>query len=155
MGSIPGSGRSPGGGHGNSLQYSCLENSMGRRAWWATVHSVTKNRTQLNDLAYTHATLLTSDTCRQMDILLPLRHTTTQTKPLSLFAHQFTSCDTQVSSLQVGNQDFHARLMTEQEGILWGQKGSLLPRGVALFHSHNSTAQVAIGLENNCKYLYE
>ena len=35
---IPGSGRSPGKGNGNPLQYSCLENSMNRRAWWATVH---------------------------------------------------------------------------------------------------------------------
>ena len=38
--SIPGLGRSPGGGHGNPLQYSCLENSMDRGAWWATVHRV-------------------------------------------------------------------------------------------------------------------
>ena len=37
-GLIPGSGRSPGGSHGDSLQYSCLENPMDRRAWWATVH---------------------------------------------------------------------------------------------------------------------
>ena len=37
-GSIPGSGRSPGGGHGNPLQYSCLENPMDRGAWGATVH---------------------------------------------------------------------------------------------------------------------
>ena len=36
-GSIPGSGRFPGEGHGNPLQHSCLENPMGRRAWWATV----------------------------------------------------------------------------------------------------------------------
>ena len=41
-GLIPGSGRSPGGGHGNPLQYSCLENPMDRGAWWATVHGVTK-----------------------------------------------------------------------------------------------------------------
>ena len=47
MGSIPGSGRSPGGGHGNPLQYSCLENPMDRGAWWATIHKVTKNQTQL------------------------------------------------------------------------------------------------------------
>ena len=40
-GLIPGSGRSPGGGHGNPLQYSFLENPMGRGAWKATVHSVT------------------------------------------------------------------------------------------------------------------
>ena len=38
MGLIPGSGRSPGEGNGNSLQYSCLENSMDRGAWWAIVH---------------------------------------------------------------------------------------------------------------------
>ena len=41
-GSIPGSGRSPGGGHGNPLQYSCLENPMERGAWWATVQGVTE-----------------------------------------------------------------------------------------------------------------
>ena len=44
-GSIPGSGRSPGGGHGNPLQYSCLENFMDRGAWQATVHRVAKNQT--------------------------------------------------------------------------------------------------------------
>ena len=38
MGSIPGLGRSPGEGHGNPLQYSCLENPMDRGAWWITVH---------------------------------------------------------------------------------------------------------------------
>ena len=43
MGSISGSGRSPGGGYGNPLQCSCLENSMGREPWWATVRGVTKN----------------------------------------------------------------------------------------------------------------
>ena len=41
-GSIPGSGRSPGGGNGNLLQYSCLENPMDRGAWWALVHGVTE-----------------------------------------------------------------------------------------------------------------
>ena len=46
VGLIPGSGRSPGGGHGMSLQYSCLENPMDRGAWWATVHSVTNGRTE-------------------------------------------------------------------------------------------------------------
>ena len=40
MGSIPGSGRSPEGRHGNPLQYSCLENSMDRGAWRATIHGV-------------------------------------------------------------------------------------------------------------------
>ena len=49
LGSIPGLGRSPGGGHGNPLQYSCLEIRMDRGAWWATDHGVTKSWTQLND----------------------------------------------------------------------------------------------------------
>ena len=45
LGSIPGLGRSAGEGNGNPLQYSCLENSMGRGAWWATVHKVAKSQT--------------------------------------------------------------------------------------------------------------
>ena len=48
-GSIPGSGRSLGEGNGNPLQYSYLENSMDRGAWWAIVHRVTKSRTRLRD----------------------------------------------------------------------------------------------------------
>ena len=48
-GSIPGSARSPGGGHGNPLQCSCLGNPMDREAWWATVHGVTESQTQLRD----------------------------------------------------------------------------------------------------------
>ena len=43
LGSVPGSGRSPGGGHGNPLQYSCLENPMDRGAPWATVHRVAES----------------------------------------------------------------------------------------------------------------
>ena len=45
VGSVPESGRSPGGGHGNTLQYSCLENPMDRGAWQAAVHMVTKSWT--------------------------------------------------------------------------------------------------------------
>ena len=45
VGSIPGLGRSLGGGHGNPLQYSCLENLLGRGAWRATVHRVANSRT--------------------------------------------------------------------------------------------------------------
>ena len=54
MGSIPGSGKSPGGGQGNPLQYSSLENPMDRGAWWATVHRFANNQTQLKRLS-THA----------------------------------------------------------------------------------------------------
>ena len=48
-GSIPGLGRLPGEGNSNPLQYSCLENSMDRGGWWATVHEVAKNQTWLSD----------------------------------------------------------------------------------------------------------
>ena len=54
---IPGSGRSPRVGNGNPLQFSCLENSMGRGAWWAAVHGVAKSRTRLNDFTYFHFSL--------------------------------------------------------------------------------------------------
>ena len=48
-GLIPGSGRSPGEGNGNPLEYSCLENPMDRETWWATVYGVTKSQTQLSN----------------------------------------------------------------------------------------------------------
>ena len=50
--SIPGSGRSPGEGNGNPLQYSCLENSTDRGAWQATVHGGQKSRTQLSNFHF-------------------------------------------------------------------------------------------------------
>ena len=49
LGSIPGSGRSPGEGNGYPLQYSCLRIPLDRGAWWAIVHGVIKSRTQLSD----------------------------------------------------------------------------------------------------------
>ena len=50
VGSIRRSGRFPGGGHGNSLRYSCPENPMSRGSWWATVHRVAKSQTRLKRL---------------------------------------------------------------------------------------------------------
>ena len=52
-GSISGSGRFPGEGNGNPLQYSCLENPMDRGTWWATVHGVAKSRTRLSNFTFT------------------------------------------------------------------------------------------------------
>ena len=49
VGSVLRSGKSPGGGNGNPLQYSCLENSMDRGAWWATAHGVAKSQTKLTN----------------------------------------------------------------------------------------------------------
>ena len=62
MGSIPGSGRSPGGGHGNLPQYSCLENPMDRGAWRAIVHRVIKSQTRLKWLS-THTCIMTPYFC--------------------------------------------------------------------------------------------
>ena len=53
VGSIPGSGRSPGGGHGNPLQYSCLENPMDRGAWRANVHSI--GESDMTTIQHTHS----------------------------------------------------------------------------------------------------
>ena len=50
---LPGSGRSPGEGNDNPLQYSCLENPMNRGAWQATVHGVANSQTQLRDFTFT------------------------------------------------------------------------------------------------------
>ena len=55
-GSIPGVGRSPGGGNGNPPQYCCLDNSMDRGAWWATVRGITKSRMCLSMHSCTHTT---------------------------------------------------------------------------------------------------
>ena len=51
VGSIPGSGRSPEGGHSNPFQYSCLENPIDRGPWWATGHMVTKSQTRLKQVS--------------------------------------------------------------------------------------------------------
>ena len=59
MGSIPGWGRSPGGAHGNLLQYSCMENPMDRGAWWAIVHGVAKSQTQMRGLSTAEGHLVT------------------------------------------------------------------------------------------------
>ena len=57
LSSVPGLGRSPGEGNGNLLQYSCLENSMDRGAWWATVHGVVKSWISLSTNMHTCASL--------------------------------------------------------------------------------------------------
>ena len=60
VGSISGSGRAPGEGNGNPLQYSCLGNPMEREDWWTTVHGVAKSQPQLSARAHTHTHTTTS-----------------------------------------------------------------------------------------------
>ena len=61
VGSISGSGRSPGGGHGYLLQYSCLENPMDKGSWWATVHGFAKSLTWLKRLRIHACTLFITE----------------------------------------------------------------------------------------------
>ena len=78
VGSISGLERSPGGGSGNPLQYSCLENSMNRGAWRATVHGVTKSQTRLQQPS--------------MHSFLRKAEKATQSKTTIIFAHQTGTC---------------------------------------------------------------
>ena len=69
MGSIPGSGGSPGVGNGHPLQYSCLGNPTDRGAWWATVHGVAKSWMQLSDWGVTAYFCLAGSSCHSMSQL--------------------------------------------------------------------------------------
>ena len=71
--SITGSGRSPGEGNGNPLQYSCLENSMDRGTWRTTVHGVTKSRTRLRDYHFTSFLFLISEEEVFFNLLLSIQ----------------------------------------------------------------------------------
>ena len=72
LGLIPGLGRSPGGGHGTSCQYSCLKNPVDRGAWQATVHGVTQSRTRLSDSAqHSHKGVVSGSTVGKSRSLSP------------------------------------------------------------------------------------
>ena len=75
LGSIPGTGRSPGEGNGYPLQYSFLENPLDRGAWWATVRGVDEGRTQLSDFTFTfHFHALEKEMATHSSVLgLPLQ----------------------------------------------------------------------------------
>ena len=70
VGLIPGSGRSPGGGHSNPLQYSCLENTIDRRDWRATVHTVAKNQSQWKRLSMHTEFLIKDENALLIDFLM-------------------------------------------------------------------------------------
>ena len=70
-GSISGSKRSPGEGHGNSLQYSCLKNPMDRGAWWATDHGVTRVGPDLATSTFSHIITEVNTSYYNINTLLP------------------------------------------------------------------------------------
>ena len=72
QGSVPGLGRSPGGGHGNPLQHSCLENPMDKGAWWATVHRVAKELDKSERLI-THIILTNVKKCNSAEMLMRIK----------------------------------------------------------------------------------
>ena len=71
-GSVPRLGRSPGGGHGDLLQYSCLENPMDRGAWWASVHGVTNRQTEATRYYYHHHSSMISSTQMKTNKIFPI-----------------------------------------------------------------------------------
>ena len=71
---IPGSGRSPGVGNSNLLQYSCLENLMDRGAWQAAVHGVSKRRTRLSDWAHTSTISRSLLKFMSIELVMPSNH---------------------------------------------------------------------------------
>ena len=92
LGSIPGSGRSPGEGNGNPLQYSCLENPMGRGAWWATAHRVTKSRTRLRDhFTFTLGLCTSCYLCLETSPSWSTEHIPAHSASLTLLNHAFHS----------------------------------------------------------------
>ena len=89
-GSISSSGRSPGEGHGNPLQYSCLEYLMERGTWWATVHRVTRSRTQLKRLGmHTHTETQYTGFCWAISRQKRHQHNKNRFVSLPLCVHAF------------------------------------------------------------------
>ena len=107
LGSTPGSGRSPGGGRGNPLQCSCLENPVDRGAWQATVHGVTQSQTRLTD-RHTHKQRPTA--C----LLTPTQRPSSQHNllgPQSLCEHHYGS------QLECSGSIFERALFIQQTAI--------------------------------------
>ena len=107
MSLISGSGRSPGRGHGNPLQYSCLQNPMDRGAWWATIHGVAKSWTQLKWLStHAHAVYLGIEGIAWKERINPAADASSLC--LSLIPHHschgsFVSCDGKTTWLLTGH----------------------------------------------------
>ena len=104
LGLIPGSGRSPGEQNGNSLQYSCLENSMDRGVWWATTHGVTKQSDTTEWLTHTQGWRGPSDHSRSLN--LPYTQNPAH-RSFPLFSSQLLLLTQQVNSFPTGISSFY------------------------------------------------
>ena len=85
-----------GGGRGNPLKYSCLENPMDREAWWATVHGVPKSQTRLRNLTYTQLEKIRTSTSREgrqsvgkAAVCKPKREASKETNPAHILILDF------------------------------------------------------------------
>ena len=101
-GLIPGSGRSSGGGHGNPLHYSCLENPMDRGAWQVTVHGVTKSQTRLERLSTAQITIYPPEVILIFSCLL---HSLSQGKHPEIRPHLLRSEQYHFADKHQGNWD--------------------------------------------------
>ena len=120
MGLIPGSGRSSGGGQGNPLQYSCLENPTDRAAWRATVHRVMKSWTRLSNWAHTHTTMRGAGYAFQVEVLI-FKLLTCCTHWLPRFTNNYSHHQvvTHLYTQQKRMQGFGSFFGTLDKTILW------------------------------------
>ena len=140
LGSIPGSGRSPGEGNGNPLQYPCLENPMDGGAWWATVHGVAKGRTWLSDFTFTFLIKLFS-----------LKHLI---KEMKCFKGNFYMHFFPFSLPQVHQRHWMLSHMCYSCKVLNGCKGKTAPRPSSLRCTHISGYQMCVFALYQANLLY-
>ena len=99
---IPGSGRCPGEGHGNPLQYSCLVNPMDRGAWWATLHGVAGSRTRLKQLnTHTQTRGKPWEDMEKAAACKPRKGASAETNPAAISAPSLQNCEKVNSLAQV------------------------------------------------------
>ena len=131
MASVPGLGRSPGEGNGSPLQYSCLENSMDREAWQATVHKVAKSRTRLGNEPF-HTMLsfpygFTYDLLHAVDFL-KIRKRWLWHLGLSLYSQGLSYCQVHgkyIANMDINTYSFHIWPLT----CSWGRITTVLKSG--------------------------
>ena len=153
VGLIPGSGRPPGGGNGNPLQYSCLENPMDRGIWQATVHGVAESRTRLSNWALTHTMREHSHRAELWEVFLKISQTRLD---LNLCFKLF--CGLMLS----GNRDesmnwslWNSDLDVKKHKVNYKEVHNLIYKGTAVTHICNELWRFGLFLRQySCFCLY-